>query len=157
MATDSRKKRLLIEDDSEISEDTLVGLANEACKLHGIIESGDLRRFFHEVKTDAMFGIAEVYEAVKNADEIYADTALLPNFGTSEGAIVFDNMMYRVAEDKVINKSLYIFRKYDAVDWGSLNGRLINKAFTKNYMYVISDDESSWEQVDIDKLIRDKF
>jgi len=96
-------------------------------------------------------------ELVSIHDEVYISSAFVINY-IEPSIMLFNSMMYKVAESDIRRKSLFIFRTFDAIHWDNLKMSLVDKAFKYNFLYVIKENEgtyNTWEQVDIDALIRE--
>lgn len=141
-------KRLLIENDSKIDLSRI---------KHYIKDMGyNSDTFFNETIIEATMNGLETWAAIKRADEIYAESSLIDFMGISGGTL-FNGMMYRAIEENVTDKKMFFFSNYEDIWWDNLNADLVDKAFRKNYLYVMSKNWPGWEQVDIDKLIKDKL
>lgn len=148
-------KKLFIENDSRFDESRMGTLSK-------LFDKNYLKSSFDIVITDASFNGPEVLKAILQCDEIYMDTALVYNpFG--DATTLFNNMMYYAIKENITGKSVYIFRQLDEVQWDGLKADFMDKAFKQNYLYVIAKpnkdtfDTFTWEQVDIDKLIKDQL
>lgn len=85
--------------------------------------------------------LEKTWTAVKEADEIYASTSLLPLAGGYVGApMIFDGMCERAVREKVIGKSVYVLRRFDDICWERIDIVLMKKAFKKNELYVFDDN-----------------
>jgi len=127
-------------------------------RLASLIATGKTSdNFFDEIMGDVFSKAEEVWEAVKTADEIYAATALIPHFGGYGGGTVFNNLMWKAMEENTEGKSVYLFRRYNEVRWDELDAKLVDKVFRKNFLYVHDENMDKWEQVDIDKLLKEEL
>lgn len=120
-------------------------------------------RKFDKIVLNAALDTKRTLEAIKKADEIYIDSALVYNIVEGDASTLFNGMMYHAINEKMENKKVFIFRTYDHICWDGLKADLVDKAFRKNYLYVMAENDddvthnSQWEQVDIDKLIKEKL
>lgn len=127
----------------------------DACQDLSKNESSD---FWWKVVDNARFE-ENLFQYISEADEIFMSTSIMPLvFGTDIGSPELWDAMLRLAiKNKITNKKVHIDRTLESIHWSNLNKKLLDKAFTKNYLYVASDDNEQWEQVDIDSLLREKF
>ena len=56
--------------------------------------------FFDKIITNAFCNSKEVWESIKEVDEIYTESSLIDMFGTGGGTL-FNAMMYRAIEEKI--------------------------------------------------------
>ena len=155
-------KRAFIEID-EIDERALETLAK-------IFEIPDNDWKFDYAISQAGYKGEEAWEAIVNSDEIYVDTALIPSYMSVTSGAVFNNMMYKTIEANLTGKKVFIFRKYDSIQWSELRSELVAKAFKENELFVMKEIEEThiregrsilditmgWQKVDIDALIKDE-
>lgn len=113
--------------------------------------------FWWKVVSEARFE-PNLFQYIMEADEIYMSTAIMPLvYGTSIGSPELWNKMMKLAvEHNVTGKQIFNQRIYKDIEWGNLDKKLLDAAFKKNFLYVASDDSDKWEQVDIDKLLKQK-
>lgn len=145
-------KRLFIEID-ELEARELATTEFHAANMHGLKDED----FFDTVIDDAMFKTKELVQAIKDHDEIYCSTSLIPRygFGSSIGSgNLFNQMMYKAIEDEIFGKKVFIMNEYDNIRWYNLKRDLVDKAFSRNFLYVRDENFENWVQVDIDKLIK---
>lgn len=127
-------------------------------RLHRIFRSTNtihIEEIFDETVAFAWHKADNAWEAVKRADEIYANSGLVPlcGYGTYTGSVVvFDVMMQKAIDEGIEGKSVYFLREIDDIDWEAIDLKLLDVAFRKNYLYTIKD--LKFEQVDIDALLR---
>lgn len=164
MRTVKKINRLFIEADSmetENNKDMAGTLAHFAAAVAKVDVGQDAMKFFDVVIDDALDRGPEAWKAIMGADEIYMSTAIVPKIGSGGGGYgspaLFNNMMYKAAEAGLENKKVFIYREYGAVRWENLRKELVDRAFKKNFLYVQSADGMSWEQVDVDTLLREVF
>ena len=140
-------KTLFIETDSSVDTDHLKTLSR-------LFEQDYTK--FDEVITNASRRGEELIEAIKRADAIFVDSALVYN-PMGDGAALFNAMMYNAIKLGIEGKHIHFFRSYDDVRWHDLRKHLVDKAFKKNFLYVevYDNNKYSWEQVDIDKLLKE--
>lgn len=145
-------KRLFI----EISDEDKSKLSTQSCMasdMHGVEMT---ENFFDTVITNANKNKKEILEALQTHDEIYAFTALIPQ-GYETSGYLFNGLMKFAIDNKITGKSVFLLRKFKDIFWTELDEKLLNKCFVKNYLYFEGDDFEKWHQVDIDRLLKDKF
>lgn len=153
-------KRLFIEIDYKINTDHLETMAN-------LFEMKDGWNFYATITSAAHQ--ADLTDLIKEMDEIYMDSALINSgYGIGSGTL-FNQLMYRAIEEKITGKKVFIFRKYNEVQWYNLRAELVKKAFKDNELFVYIEVEKElpeysipvtvfeWEKVDIKKLIKEKL
>lgn len=153
-------KRLFVEID-KCKDGELETWAMMAALMHQLPDTPMyIDNFFMTVIENAGHKAAEVWEAIKAHDEIYASTALVPRAsygGKSGNARLFDSLMKMVIDEKVTGKKVFLLREYKEIWWwGELELRLVDLAFRKNYLYVTDEHDETWVQVDTDRLIREQ-
>lgn len=115
----------------------------------------DKKNVFNEVKASAWNELAETWEAVLRADEIYASSSLTPllGYGSYTGApVIFDKMCELAIHHNITGKSVYILRAFGDIDWDEIDLDLLKKAFKSNHLYTLSDDNDFvFEKVNIIK------
>ncbi len=99
----------------------------------------------------------KAWEAVKKADEIYGDSALIPlgGIGTNTGApVVMNVMMYNAIQEGIEGKSVYFLRAYKDIHWDGIKEELVHKAFINNKLFTLetNDDESRFVEVDTENF-----
>jgi hypothetical protein len=149
------KKKLFLEIDKAEDGwlDTLSYLAKHMFKLSDTEGS-----FFDTVIEEAAFHSKEVWKAVKEHDQIFASTSLIPRYGyggSFGSGTLMNNLMYKAIEENVEGKELYIFNTYEHIWWSELDRDLVDKCFRKNFLYTHDEDHDNWIQVDVDKLLKD--
>jgi hypothetical protein len=150
-------KRLFLEID-EIDNGHLETLASLGSHMCGYEDTQ--KPFFHTTIGEAAFHVKETWQAVKDHSHIFVSTSLIPRYGygSSFGSgMLMNNLMYKAIEEGVEGKSLYFFNEYDNIRWDELEKDLVDKCFRKNFLYVRDENFEKWEQVDIDKLIKEKL
>jgi len=109
---------------------------------------------FDEVASNAWHKAAEAWEAVKRADEIYADSLLVSASGyfAYDGApLVFNTMMAKAVEENITGKSLIFLRELDDLEWDNIDLDLLEKVFTTNKMFTLWENEL--QEVDVPVLL----
>lgn len=111
---------------------------------------------FNQVVSNAWHEADIAWEAVKSADEIYANSSLVPlsGFNSYTGSpVVFDVMMEKAITEDVRGKSVFFMRPFKNIYWEQIDVELLDKAFKHNFIYTLEDRD--FVQVDIDKVIRE--
>ncbi len=110
---------------------------------------------FDEVVDNAWHGAAKAWEAVQKADEIYADSSLVPSDGCSYvgSPVVFNTMMEKAAEANIIGKKLIFLRELDDLEWDNIDMVLLAKVFVDNEMFTLEDEVLV--KVNIPELIKE--
>lgn len=112
---------------------------------------------FDELVDFAWHHADEAWEAVKSADEIYANSSLIPlaGYGNYTGSVVvMDVMMEKALKEDIKGKSIYFMRPYEDIEWDGIDLELFDKAFRYNFIYTL-EDHDHFEQVDIDRVLRE--
>lgn len=146
------KRRIYLESDflhaSELerAQNTVEGLC-ETKKVKYV------RRVFSEVLEMAWHDLAKTWVAVKNADEIYSDSSLIPLSGGSYmGAPkIFNGMCERAIKEGVTGKDVYILNYLKNIYWGMIDIPLMKKAFKKNNLFMYNDKHEIIK-VDVSKI-----
>ena len=137
--------KLFIENDSELDFSRVKYYLKDLFNY-----DGEPKDFFDETICDATFNQMECWEAVKNADEIFAETSLIDNMGI-DGGMLFNNMMYQCIEENISNKKLYFFTSKKDVWWSNLREHLLREVFKNNELYTIENNK--FEKADIEEII----
>lgn len=118
---------------------------------------------FDEVIGRAWHEPDKAWEAVKSADEIYANSSLVPlcGYGSYTGSVVvFDVMMEKAIAENIKGKSVFFMRPYKDINWDGIDLKVLPKAFKNNKLFTLeykkdSNYEQEFVEVDIKKLIKD--
>lgn len=110
-------------------------------------------RVFSDVLEYAWHDLEKTWEAVKTADEIYADSSLMPLIGGSyTGApVIFNGMCGRAIKEGVEGKSVFILNSVKNIYWDMIDIPLMQKAFEKNSLYMY-DENNNIQKVDVTKI-----
>ncbi len=110
-------------------------------------------RVFSQVLDRAWHDLKKTWEAVKDADEIYATSSLMPLSGGSYiGApVIFNGMCERAVKENVTGKSVIIFNSLNNIYWDMIDIKLMKQAFEKNDLYMYNDNYDL-VKVDISKI-----
>lgn len=126
----------------------------------GINTEGDI---FDDVVGHAWHEPYQAWDAVKSADEIYANSSLVPlcGYGSYTGSVVvFDVMMEKAIAEDIKGKSVFFMRHYEDIEWDGIDLKILPKAFKHNKLFTLeykdgSDFEEEFKEVDIKKLIKE--
>lgn len=113
-----------------------------------------VERVFSEVLDFAWHDLEQTWNAVKDADEIYATSSLMPLTGNSyTGApVIFNGMCERAINENVVGKSVIILNQLKNIHWDMIDKKLMKKAFKKNDLYMYDDEYENLIKVDINKI-----
>jgi len=118
-------------------------------------ESGTkcIRRVFSDVLDYAWHDLENTWAAVKRADEIYADSSLMPLCGGSYmGApVIFNGMCERAIKEEIEGKKVFILNSMSNIYWQMIDIPLMQKAFEKNDLYMY-DENHEMKKVDVSKI-----
>lgn len=111
-------------------------------------------RVFSEVLDFAYHDLEKTWQAVKDADEIYATSSLLPLSGGSYmGApAIFNGMCERAVKENISGKSVIILNKLENISWGMIDIALMKKVFKVNSLYMYNDEYDGLIKVDVLKV-----
>ena len=106
-------------------------------------------RIFAEVLEYAWHDTEKTWIAVKNADEIYADSSLMPLSGGSyNGApVIFNKMCEYAIKEKVTGKSVIILNLLEHIYWEMIDMDVMKEAFKENKLFMYDNDD---ELVEVD-------
>lgn len=108
--------------------------------------------FFYQMIEGAMYNVADVFEAIKECDAIYASTSLVPMMGVMGSGMLFNSLMYKAIQENIAGKKLYIFNKESSVWWDELKHDLLVKCFANNELYALDEDFNEWIKMDVSIL-----
>lgn len=129
-------KRLFIEAQSEDKDkiQTCALLCSFAKK------EGGRKDFFDTVMSNAMDYHEETFKLIKEHDEIYCSTRLIPMGGAYGSGILMNNLMYKAIKNNITGKSLYIMGKLSNIMWGELNKKLFQQCFKVNKLFILDKE-----------------
>lgn len=112
-----------------------------------------IKRVFAEVLDRAWHNLEKTWISVKAADEIYADSSLMPLIGNSYmGApVIFNGMCERAIKENVKGKSVYILNSLNNINWYMIDIPLMKQAFKDNDLFMYNDDYEI-VKVDVSKI-----
>lgn len=142
------KRRIYIESDI-LHEDEFRDAQRTVARLCKHKSEKYIKRVFAEVLDGAWHDLEKTWQAVKNADEIYATSSLVPLCGNSYmGApVIFNGMCERALKENVIGKDVYILNSLKNINWYMIKIPIMKKAFTKNNLFMYNDE---YEMVKVD-------
>lgn len=146
------KRRIFIESDI-LRVDEIQSAQNAVeylCESKGV---KFVRRVFSEILDKAWHDLEKTWAAVKAADEIYADSSLLPLCGGSYmGApVIFNGMCERAIKEGVKGKDVYILNELKNINWHMIDLALMRKAFKNNNLFMYNEDREM-VKVDVSKI-----
>lgn len=99
-------------------------------------------RVFSQVLDHAWHDLEKTWKAVKNADEIYATSSLMPLVGGSYmGApVIFNGMCERAIKENITGKVVVILNGLDNINWYMIKIKLMKEAFKKNHLFMRNDN-----------------
>lgn len=147
------KRRIFIESDI-LQADEFSGAQREAYDLAKENGLKCVDKVFSEVLDYAWHNLEKTWEAVKKADEIYADSSLMPLSGNSyNGApVIFNGMCERAVKEKLTGKKVIILNSLKNIYWGMIDIKMMKKAFRDNDLYMYDDNHDKLIKVDISKI-----
>jgi hypothetical protein len=149
----SIKRRIYIESDI-LKADELRSAQREA---YDFAEKQGLKcvdRVFSDVLDYAWHDLEKTWNAVKQADEIYATSSLMPLTGNSYmGApVIFNGMCERAVNEKVTGKLVIILNTLENIDWGMIDMKIMKKAFKDNDLYMYDESYDNLIKIDVKKI-----
>jgi hypothetical protein len=149
-------RRIFIESDI-IHADELRGAQTDVYMLCKKMHKKCIKRVFSEVLDHAWHDLEKTWEAVKKADEIYANSSLMPLVGGSYiGApVIFNGMCERALKEGIDGKSVFILNKIKDIYWEMIDIPLMKKAFKKNSLYMY-DEKYDIQKVDVSKINKNR-
>lgn len=146
------KRRIYIESDILHADEFTTAQRS----VYLFIENKGLRcvgRVFSDVLDFAWHDLEQTWEAVKQADEIYAKSSLMPLIGNSyTGApVIFNGMCERAIKEKITGKSVIILNSLKNINWDMIEIDIMKKAFKENNLYMY-DENYELTKVDTSKI-----
>lgn len=147
------KRRIFLESDI-LQADEFHSAQREVSQLVSAKGFKCVGRVFSQVLDFAWHDLEKTWAAVKNADEIYAVSSLIPLSGGSYiGApVIFNGMCERAIKENVTGKSVYILNQLKNIDWYMIDLDLMKKTFKENDLYMYDDDYENLIKVDVTKV-----
>ncbi len=135
------KRRIFIESDI-VHEDELNSVKRKVFRLLKKNNEKFIESLFDEVLDFAWHDLEKTWKSVKKADEIYANSSLMPLVGNSYmGApVIFNGMCERAIKENVTGKSVFILRPLKDIEWDMIDFKLMKKAFKKNSLYMYNEE-----------------
>lgn len=146
------KRRIFIESDILHKDELMSVKRTVALLLEKRGDEFDENNIFDEALDFAWHDIEKTWLAVKAADEIYANSSLMPLIGNSYmGApVIFNGMCERAIKENVTGKSVIILRPLKDMDWEMIDFKLMKKAFKSNELFVL--ENRVLVKVDVSKI-----
>lgn len=137
-------KRLFLESDILIEDE----LGTCQCTVELIHKKKgitiDNPEVFDVVIDKATWRLKEVWDAIKDCDEIYSNSSLLPLGGSYNGSpLILDKMCENCIKEDIRGKSLYFLVPIKSVSFGWIDLSNLKMALTHNKLYAINHD--TWE------------
>ncbi len=110
-----------------------------------------VERVFSQVLDFAWHDLEKTWEAVRNADEIYAVSSLMPMAGGGGAPVIFNGMCERAVKENITGKSVIILNELKHVYWHLIDIKLMKQAFKKNDLYMYNNT-SDLIKIDITKI-----
>lgn len=104
-------------------------------------------RVFSQVLDFAWHDLDKTWQAVKDADEIYATSSLVPMGGGNGSPTIFNGMCAKAVQEGVKGKKVVILNSLENICWDYIDIKIMKKAFSDNDLYMY-DTES------FDKLVK---
>jgi hypothetical protein len=113
-----------------------------------------VERIFSQVIDRAWHDLDKTWQAVKNADEIYSTSSLLPLCGDANmGApVIFNGMCARAVKEKINGKSVIILNHLSSINWYYIDIGTMKKAFKKNSLYMYDDSGEGLIKIDVSQI-----
>jgi len=110
-------------------------------------------RVFSQVLDAAWHDLEKTWEAVKNADEIYATSSLVPMGGGHGSPDIFNGMCTKAVKEGVKGKKVIILNSLENICWDYIDIKIMKKAFADNDLYMYDgEDFDKLVKIDISKI-----
>lgn len=135
------KYRIFIESDI-LQQDELNSAKREAYDIAELNREEISENVFDETLDFAWHDLEKTWASVKKADEIYANSSLMPLVGNSYmGApVIFNGMCERAVKENVTGKIVYILRRAKDIYWNMIDIKTMKKAFKNNSLFMYNDE-----------------
>lgn len=147
------KRRIFIESDI-LHDDEFRSVKRKVANI--LEDKGEefIENIFDEALDFAWHDLEKTWAAVKNADEIYANSSLMPLVSNSYmgSPVIFNGMCKKAIEEKVEGKSVFILRPLKDIWWDMIDLKLMKQAFKKNHLYMYDDDYENLIKVNVSKI-----
>lgn len=144
------KQRIFIESDF-LKSDEFRSAQRDVVSLNK--DAVFVNRVFSKVLEFAWHNLDNTWQSVKEADEIYADSSLLPLTGGSyNGApVIFNGMCERAIKENITGKKVIILNQLGRIYWDMIKIPLMKEAFKNNDLWMYND-EYELIKVDVSKI-----
>ena len=107
-------------------------------------------RVFSDVLDYAWHDLEKTWKAVKDADEVWATSSLMPLSGGSYmGApVIFNGMCERAVKENITGKSVIILNHLKNINWYMIKIDVMKEAFKENSLFMY-DDNYALAKVDV--------
>lgn len=156
MSEDKKLKRLFIEVDiANKYNQWQIDSGIDACMNLSDFE-GKTKDFFWKIICNARFE-AKLFDYIKEADEIYMHTSIIPIVGGTElgSPELWNGMMKKAMSVGLVGKKIFNANDYKSIYWSNLDRQLLKNAFAKNELFVA--DGLKWKKINISQLLKDKY
>jgi len=124
--------------------------------VHHILKGQGLThvdRVFSQVLDFAWHDLEKTWASVKNADEVYTVSSLMPLSGGSYmGApVIFNSMCERAIKENVTGKSVIILNNLEKIDWYMIKIDIMKEAFKQNGLWMYNN-EYNLVKIDVSKI-----
>lgn len=109
-------------------------------------------RVFSTVLDYAWHDLGKTWTAVKNADEIYATSSLVPMGGGNGSPTIFNGMCKRAVVEGVKGKKVVILNQLKNVMWDYIDIKIMQNAFAENELYMYDENYDKLVKVDVSKI-----
>lgn len=148
------KRRIFIESDI-LHKDALRNVQREVADYLDEKKEKYIKNIFDETLDFAWHDLEKTWKAVKGADEIYADSSLMPLVGNSYmGApVIFNGMMERAIKENITGKSVFILRKFKDIYWHMIEVKMMRKTFKNNKLFM-RDEDYNIVEMNVTQLVK---
>lgn len=146
-------KRVYIEI-AELEEKELMRNATHAAIAHGLTSPSSPEAFFHNIIGDALSNGDKIWAAILESDEIYMDSALIPQWGVG-GGVLFNNFMYRAIQEQITGKKIFFLVQFDTIWWNEMDEELIAQTLDKNPVYTMSEEWDAFILQPLEKILNE--
>lgn len=147
------KRRIYIESDFLHADE----FSSAQRKVFNLLEVQGLKhvdRIFSQVLDQAWHDLENTWKAVKDADEIYANSSFIPLCGNpSMGApVIFNGMCKRAVKENVTGKQVIVLNQLKNICWDYIDILAMKEAFKENSLFMYDDEYENLIKVEISKI-----
>lgn len=148
---DGVKNRIYIESDI-LQADEFRNAQREAFDFAEASGEKCVERVFSTVLDHAWHDLEKTWTAVKNADEIYATSSLVPMGGGNGSPTIFNGMCAKAVKEGVTGKKVVILNRLENICWDYIDIKIMKKAFASNDLYMYNESYDGFEKIEISKI-----